>query len=107
MPSPTLDDLRGLARRSRRTHLWGIGTLAGALAIVPGQLFLADLVPAGRLALAAVALGGALLLSFAYIAGQERGAYRKLFRELKRSKDVKVATAEPAGQEGVGPREAA
>lgn len=95
---PTLDDVRALARRSRRTHAWALVAIAGALALVPAQLALAPYVAPEWVALGAVALGGALLLRFAYVAGEERGAYRKLFKDWKAARRLAVeeeARAQP------------
>lgn len=81
MTHPTVDDLRSLAKRSRRTHKWGVVALTGALALVPLEMALRPLLPWS--AFASLGAGGLLLLRFAYVAGEERGAYRRLFREIK------------------------
>jgi hypothetical protein len=50
------------------------------------------------IALAGVGLSGLLLLRFAFVAGEERGAYRGLFKRLKETRTLVV--------QGVDEREA-
>lgn len=87
MHGATLEELRDLSRRSRRTLAWGVVAVGGTLAALPLVFLVADLAPglAGAAAILAILLGGALLLKFAHVAGQERGAFRKLFRAAKSS----------------------
>lgn len=97
MQGATLDELRDLSRRSRRTLAWGLLAVGGTLLTLPFAFLLADLLPAyaSWSAISAVLLGGALLLKFAHAAGQERGAFRKLFRQAQR--DVLTRTLTPEG----------
>lgn len=87
----TLDELRELSRRSRRAGKWGALSLVGTLALLPALALVANLAPAWYAAAtyAAVAVGGALFLAYAFVAGEERGAFRKVF---KRVKDERSAT---------------
>lgn len=87
---PTVDDVRALARRSRRTHAWALVAIAGALVLIPLQYALRGLVPDAWLGFGWTTLGGLLLLRFAFVAGEERGAYRKLFKEWKAARSVAV-----------------
>lgn len=85
MQGATLDELRDLSRRSRRTLGWGVVAAAGGLLLLPLTFLAADLWPhlaAWAAGLAILLLGG-LLLKFAHVAGQERGAYRLLFRQAR------------------------
>lgn len=100
---PTVDDVRALARRSRKTHRWGMLAVTGALLFVPAQLALAPWVSQAWLGLAAVLLGGLLLLRFAFVAGAERGAYRLLFRDLKAARSVGVEESRKEPPKVVGP----
>lgn len=79
MQGATLAELRDLSRRSRRTHRWGLASLVGALALVPVALAL----PFAWAPYAATMGGGALLLRYAHVAGQERGAFRKVFARIR------------------------
>lgn len=82
MQGPSLQELRELSTRSRRAQRWGFFGFLGALLLVPAQLMLASRFAAEWLALASLLAGGALLLRYAYLAGEERGAFRKVFRRL-------------------------
>lgn len=57
--------------------------MAGALSVIPLESALRGVLPDLALGLGASILGGLLLLRFAYVAGEERGAYRRVFRDLK------------------------
>jgi hypothetical protein len=81
-----LDDLRALARHSRRTlrvglAAWAVVLLAFPLVAAAWTLRPALLVPATY---AATAAAGAGLVAFMHAAGRERGAFRRAFREAKR-----------------------
>ena len=96
--SVTLQELRELSKRSRRVAGWGTVALAGTLVLFPVLALVASLAPAwyGYATYAALALGGALLLRFAFIAGQERGEYRKVFRRARESARTRSVPVEGA-----------
>lgn len=98
MQGATISELRDLSRRSRRTLAWGTVGLAACLLALPVTFFVADQWPghAPWAAGLAVLLGGALLLKFAHVAGQERGAYRLLFRQAKQQALARTLTPEAA-----------
>lgn len=85
MQGASIEELRDLSRRSRRTLAWGVLGLSACLLALPVTFYVADAWPglASWAAGLAVLLGGALLLKFAHVAGQERGAFRLLFRQAK------------------------
>lgn len=103
--SVTLQELRELSKRSRRVAAWGTVALAGTLVMFPVLALVATFAPAwyAYATYAGLGLGGALLLRFAFIAGEERGEYRKVFRRARedaRTRTVPVQapaaeTAEP------------
>lgn len=81
-----MDELRDLARRSRRTAAWGGAALAGTMLVLfPAAALVARIAPAWAdwVALAALAGAGLLFLRFAFVAGQERGAFRAVFRRIR------------------------
>ena len=86
MTSATIEELRDLARHSRRTAAWGVLALTGALLLFPIVTLAYELWPASRawFTFGAFATGGALLVRFAFVAGQERGAFRKVFARVAR-----------------------
>lgn len=96
MHGATLEELRDLSRRSRRTLAWGLLAATACLLALPASFFLADAAPAlaPHAATRAVVLGGLLLLKFAHVAGQERGAYRALFRKAQRAALARTLTPE-------------
>ena len=101
MQGATLEELRDLSRRSRRTLAWGVLAVATCLLLLPVTFLLADLRPAlaSWAAVGAILLGGALLLKFAHVAGQERGEFRRLFRLAKQRALARTLTPEaPAAQ---------
>lgn len=71
-------EVRELARRSRHTQRVGLAGIVLALLIAPLALAFGEWV-----ALAGVVAGGFMLVLYARAAGQERGAYRALFRALR------------------------
>lgn len=85
MQGATLQELRDLSRRSRRTLAWGALSVATSLVMLPAVFALADAAPALApwAAAVAVVLGGVLFLKFAHAAGQERGEFRRIFRQAK------------------------
>lgn len=95
MVEVTVEELRDLSHRARRAHAWGVGVVAAGMLTLPVYLYLASVLPAFLAGWSAFALMlglGALLLRFAHIAGEERGAYRKLFREVRqRQKEARRA----------------
>lgn len=82
---PTVDDVRTLARHSRRTAAWGVLAVVGTLLLFPLVALVLAAAPSWHAAAtyAATATGGLLFLRFAFVAGAERGAYRALFRRLR------------------------
>lgn len=93
----SLDELRDLSRRSRRTQRWGFLTILGTLVLVPAASFFAG-TPHLSWALALTLVAGGLLFTrFAFVAGQERGAYRRVF---KRINDERKAARRLVVQEG-------
>jgi hypothetical protein len=96
MQGATLDELRDLSRRSRRTLAWGALSVATTLLLLPLTFFVADAFPAfaSWAAGGAVVAAGLLFLKFAHAAGQERGAFRKLFRDAKRRALARTLTPE-------------
>jgi len=71
-------EVRELARRSRHTQRVGTAAIVLALLVAPLAVALGE-----KAALAGVVLGGLMLVLYARAAGQERGAYRALFRALR------------------------
>lgn len=80
MRPATPDELRELSRRSRATQRTGAAAILVALLGVPLAVTFG-----GWMAYAALGAGGAMLVLYARVAGQERGAFRALFRSLKKS----------------------
>jgi hypothetical protein len=78
--------LRELARYSRRVHARGFAALAATAALVPALAVVGSWRPAWSTAAAYAATftAGTLLVLFMHAAGQERGAFRRAFRQLKR-----------------------
>lgn len=82
MNGPTLDELRDLSRRSRRTQRWGFLTILGTLLLVPAASFFAGSPHLSWALAITLVVGGLLFTRFAFVAGQERGAYRRVFKRL-------------------------
>jgi hypothetical protein len=80
MRHATLPEIRELARRSRATQRIGLAALVVTLLGAPLTIAFG-----ARAAFACVVLGGAMLVAWARFAGQERGAYRALLREMKKA----------------------
>ena len=78
----TLDELRDLSRRSRRAQRWAILATLTALILYPTQLLIATRYDATIVTAGALALGALPFLRYAYLAGQERGAFRRVFRRI-------------------------
>lgn len=77
MQGATLEELRDLSRRSRRAQAIGFLTLVGALGFTAASLVAPSW---ARLPLfAALGLG---FVAYAYTVGQERGAFRRVFKRL-------------------------
>lgn len=96
----TVEELRALARRSRRTAAWGMACLTGALLLFPLSAFATYWMPGWSAAWPYVALvvGGGLMARFAFVAGQERGEFRSAFvrvREQREARRVPVSGASP------------
>lgn len=80
--SATLDELRDLSRRSRRAQRWALLAILTAMILYPTQLLLATWIDSTLVTIGALVLGAAPFLRYAYLAGQERGAFRRVFRRL-------------------------
>ena len=80
--SATLDELRDLSRRSRRAQRWGMLAILTALILYPAQILVASWFDATLVAFGALILGATPFVRYAYLAGQERGAFRRVFRRL-------------------------
>ncbi|HUR68413.1 MAG TPA: hypothetical protein VM370_04145 [Candidatus Thermoplasmatota archaeon] len=81
MHGATLDELRELSRRSRSAQG---AAFAGLGATLVGSAFGAFW---------AVLSGGLALVGFAYVMGQERGAFRRVFKRIaedKRSRRLEI-----------------
>ncbi|GEM_PF-5050898 len=78
MRPATLPEVRALARRSRVTQRMGLAAVGVALLGAPAALAFGAWAAA-----ASVVAGGALTVAWARAAGQERGAYRALLKEMK------------------------
>lgn len=90
MQGATLEELRELSRRSRRTQRIAFLALLAVLVMVPAALVAQAWLAPSVAATAVVVLGGALLLWYAYVAGQERGAYRKVFARLQEARRTRT-----------------
>lgn len=102
MQGTTREELRELSRRSRRTQRWGMLTILAVLLLVPLQLVLQRWMTLETVALGVVAAGGLLFLRYAYVAGQERGEYRRIFARLKEERR-QTRTLVPTGPAAVEP----
>lgn len=81
MQGATIEELRELSRRSRRAQKVGFLGLILTLALVP----LAVMLPA-RTTMFVFTAAGLAFVGYAYAVGQERGAFRKVFRRLSDEK---------------------
>lgn len=101
MTGATLDELRELSLRSRRAQSWGFAAVAGAMTVVPLQLAARGVVGETWALLGSMLVAGALFVRWAYVVGEERGAFRKVFRRLRDERSAatrRVPVAEgPAG----------
>lgn len=97
MTGATLEELRDLSRRSRRAQRWGALAILATLLLVPLGSLLESTLGAGWTQYATVLAGGLLFLVYAYYAGEERGAFRKVFRRIKDER--RVRTLVPEGPE--------
>ena len=80
--APTLDELRDLSRRSRRAQRWGFFALLVALLLYPAQVLVAQWLDPTWVAVVALSIGALPFVRYAYLAGEERGAFRRVFRRL-------------------------
>lgn len=96
MKGATLEELRELSLRSRRSHRAAVLTMLGLLVLVPLYVALAMWLPAAWTAYGVVGAGGAMLLNYAHTAGKERGTFRKVFARMRedRLRSVVVQEAE-------------
>lgn len=86
MQSVSLEELRELGVRSRRSQRRGSGAILAILLAIPVQFALAPRVGASWAAVFPVIVGGLAFVTYAYAAGQERGAYRRVFRRIAEDK---------------------
>lgn len=97
MVAPTVEELRELSRRSRRAQAWGFLAILAALMLFPALVLLETWVSSSWLAVAALVVGGALFTRYAFVAGEERGAFRKVFRRLADERKTRtIVPSEPA-----------
>lgn len=82
MVGPSMEDLRELSRRSRRTQRVGFLSFFAVLVAIPFQLVLARWLEGIWLAAALIVVGGAAFVSFAFVVGEERGAFRRVFKKI-------------------------
>lgn len=80
--SATLAELRDLSRRSRRAQRWGFLALIVALLLYPAQVLLGQRWDPTYATIGALVVGALPFVRYAYLAGEERGAFRKVFRRL-------------------------
>lgn len=87
-----LSILRELAARSRRTQRTGALALLACLLLLPFTFWASEAWPGAAWALpyGATLAGGLLLVAYAKVAGEERGAYRRVFKEAKKARRVAV-----------------
>lgn len=99
---PTMEDLRALSRASRRASGWGAFSLLATLLMFPAVAVVYAVAPPW-LAYAlyvALAASGLLFIRYAHVAGQERGAFRKVFRRLQeQSRRVPVVAVKSVEEE--------
>jgi len=93
----SLAELRDLSRRSRRAQRRGLLGLLAVLLAVPAQLFLAPVLAAWA-PLVVTSVGGIAFVAYAHAAGEERGAFRRVFRRLadERGSTRRVPVSEPS-----------
>ncbi|HVM44508.1 MAG TPA: hypothetical protein VM582_01130 [Candidatus Thermoplasmatota archaeon] len=92
----TLEELRDLSRRSRRAQRAAFLALLALLLLYPAQVLLAQWLPPTLVAVGALALGAVPFLRYAYLAGEERGAFRKVFRRLADERRTRTLVPEDA-----------
>lgn len=98
MQGATIEELRELSRRSRTTQ--GIGFLALGAGLVGVVLAAASWEP-----LAYVGLGAAGLafVAYAFASGQERGAFRRVFRRISTERKRTLVIQEGSRKETLAP----
>lgn len=97
MVGPTIQELRELSRRSRRAQASGFLAILAALMLFPALVFLQAWVSATWLAFAVLAVGGGLFTRYAYLVGQERGEFRRVFRRIADARKTRtIVPTEPA-----------
>lgn len=101
MTGAKLDELRELSLRSRRAQRWGFLAALIALLLHPTQLLATHTTDPTLASAIALALGALPLLRYAYLAGEERGAFRRVFRRLadeRRTHTIVPTDAQAAAQ---------
>lgn len=101
----TLEELRDLSRRSRRAQRWAFLALLVALLLYPAQALAAQWIPPNLAILGALVVGALPFLRYAYLAGEERGAFRRVFRRLANERLTRtlVPSAPPTTVEAGAP----
>ena len=97
MTGASLAELRDLSRRSRRAQKRGFLAILLVLVAVPLELILSRFVGSWGPAIVVIT-GGLAFVSYAYAVGEERGAFRRVFRRLSEERRAtrRVPVAEPA-----------
>lgn len=98
MDGATREELRELGRRSRRAQRWGFLGMLAMLLLVAAQGALHAWVREPWLSVALVGTGGAALLRYAYLAGEERGAFRKVFRRIAEDRRATRVVVQEGGR---------
>lgn len=78
----TLQEIRELSRRSRRAQRRGLLGMLTLLLAIPAHHILAPTLGTSWAAALAVTAGGATLVAYAHAVGEERGAFRRVFRRI-------------------------
>jgi hypothetical protein len=81
----TLEELRELSRRSRRAQRWGFLAILAVMLAVPLEIVLARYAAAWGSVIILV-MAGLAFVAYAYVVGQERGAFRRVFARLAQEK---------------------
>jgi hypothetical protein len=95
-PAATLDELRDLSARSRRAQGTGFAAMLALLALIPALALILAAAPNwfSWATVAALGIGGLLFVRYAFVAGQERGAFRKVLKRVKEDRTHRVLIPE-------------
>lgn len=94
MTGPHLQELRELSHRSRRSQRAAFLALLIGLLLYPAQELAQTRWPTSWTTAIALAIGALPFLRYAYLAGQERGAFRRVFRRI--ADETRTRTIVPA-----------